>query len=390
MITTTTFSKTAAAMALFPRYLDSEGGTRSGKTFANLQLLSLVAQAERTPSITSVVSETLPHLKRGAVRDFQSILMADGIWDDDAWSKTDCIYTFPNGSIMEFFGVDNAGKVHGPARDRLFINEAQNVDWEKARQLMVRTKGLVMWDYNPTHRFWAHEQFENDPDCVHVHTTYKDNEQLAASIVKEIERNKSDKNWWRVYGQGLVGILEGLIYPAFTQVDEMPEPAGYTETYGLDFGFTNDPTAIIRCLVHTGRKEIYLDEVTFERGLQNPDIAAILKAQGLRRSDGPVVYADCAEPKSIEEIKSYGLNVQKSDKSAKIKEQVGFVNGFRLFVTKRSVNLIKELRNYAWKKISDGVFSNEPIDIWNHACDAFRYGVYTPLSSFNKGQYCIR
>ena len=390
MLTTTTFAKTAQAMALFPRYLDSEGGTRSGKTFANLQLLSLVSQAEAKPSITSVVSETLPHLKRGAIRDFQAILQTDGLWSDDAWSKTECIYTFPNGSIFEFFGVDNAGKVHGPARDRLFINEAQNVSWEKARQLMVRTRGLVMWDYNPTHRFWAHEQFENDPDCLHVHTTYKDNEQLAASIVKEIERNKNDANWWRVYGQGLVGVLEGLIYPDFVQVDSLPDPAGYTETYGLDFGYTNDPTAIVHCLIHTGRREVFLDEVTYERGLQNPQIAAILKGLGLRSGEGPIVYADCAEPKSIDEIRSYGLTVLKSDKSAKIKEQIGFINGFKMYVTKRSVNLIKELRNYAWKKLGDNVFANEPIDIWNHCCDSLRYGIFTPLCNFGAGQYSIR
>ena len=389
MYTTRTFSLTAQALAQFPRYLDSEGGTRSGKTYANLQLLDIIAEAEKTPTITSVVSETLPHLKRGAIRDFQAILQGDDRWDDGAWSKTEFIYTFPNGSIMEFFGVDNAAKVHGPARDRLFINEAQNVPWEAARQLMVRTKGLVMWDYNPTHRFWAHAKFENDPRCQHVHTTYKDNDRLAKAIVEEIERNKDDKNWWRVYGQGLVGVLEGLIYPEFTQVDALPDPAGYKETWGVDFGFTNDPTAIIRCLIHTGRKEIWLDEVAYERGLQNPDIAAILKAQGVRR-DGPVVYADAAEPKSIAEVGSYGLNVVKCDKTARIKEQVGFIGGFRLYVTKRSVNLIKELRNYQWAKTSAGVLTNEPVDVWNHACDAFRYGVYTPLSNFTSGQYSIR
>lgn len=390
MLTTRTFAKTAAALAQNPRYLDSEGGTRSGKTYTNLQLLYLMAQADTTPTINSVVSESLPHLKLGAVRDFQDFMMKDELWDASAWNKSESYYTFPNGSIMEFFGVDALGKVHGPARHRLFINEAQNVQWEIARQLMVRTKGLVMWDYNPTHRFWAHEQFENDPRCAHVHSTYKDNSQLDRNIIEEIERNKNDKNYWRVYGLGLVGILEGLIYQNFTQIDEMPDPAGFKESYGLDFGFTNDPTAIIHCLVHTGRKEIYLDEVCFQRGLQNPDIAAILKGLGLKRGQGPIVYADCAEPKSIEEIKSYGINVLKSDKTAKIKEQIGFINGYRLFVTKRSVNLIKELRIYAWKKLGEGQFANEPIDFCNHACDAFRYGIYTPFAQFGAGHYSIR
>ena len=284
MITTTTFAKTAAAMALNPRYIDSEGGTRSGKTYTNLQLLSIICPADPEPTITSVVSENLPHLKRGAIRDFQKIMAGDGRWNEKRWNRTDCIYEFPNGSILEFFGCDSPGKVHGPARNRLFINEAQNVDWEVARQLMVRTTGLVMWDYNPTHRFWAHEQFEADPECVHVHSTYKDNEQLAAWTVKDIERNKNDKSWWRVYGQGLVGVLEGQIYQNFTLVDSLPDPAGFTETYGLDFGFTNDPTAIVHCLIHTGRKEIWLDEVCYQRGLDNGMIAALLKQQGLRRA----------------------------------------------------------------------------------------------------------
>lgn len=389
MITTTTFAKTAAAWALNPRYIDSEGGTRSGKTFSNLQLLSLVCPADPEPTITSVVSENLPHLKRGAIRDFKDIMASDSRWDEKRWNKTDCIYEFENGSILEFFGCDSPGKVHGPGRHRLFINEAQNVPWEVARQLMVRTAGTVLWDYNPTHRFWAHEQFEKDPDCVHVHSTYKDNEQLAASIVKEIERNKHDKNWWRVYGLGLVGVLEGLIYPNFTLVDALPDPEGFTETYGMDFGFTNDPTAIVHCLIHTGRKEIYLDEVCYERGMDNGMIAALLKQLGLRRSGGPVVYADCAEPKSISEINSYGLNVLKSDKTAKIKDQALWINGFRLYVTKRSTNLAKEMRNYQWMKKADGTLLNEPIDIWNHACDAFRYGCYTPFGQFGAGQYVV-
>ena len=389
MYTTNTFAKTAAAMAKNPRYIDSGGGTRSGKTYANLQLFDLIAEADTRPTITSVVSETGPHLKRGAIRDFKDILLQDGRWDDAAWSKTDWIYTFPNGSIIEFFGVDNAGKVHGPARDRLFINEAQNVSWDVARQLMVRTRGMVLWDYNPTHRFWAHEQFENDPDCIHLHTTYKDNDRLAASIVAEIERNKKDLNWWRVYGKGLVGVLEGLIFPNITLVDTLPDPAGFTETYGLDFGFTNDPTAIIHCLIHTGRKEIYLDEVCYQRGMDNGTIANFLKSKGIRRSGGPVVYADCAEPKSISEINSYGLNVLKSDKEAKIKDQALWINGFTLYVTKRSVNLLKELRAYQWKQLPDGTWLNEPIDAWNHCCDAFRYGCYTPFSRFGTGTYVV-
>lgn len=390
MITTRTFEKTAAAMAMNPRFIDSAGGMRSGKTYSNLQLLSLIAEAEKRRTLTSVVSENLPHLKRGAIRDFQNVMMQDDNWEDSRWSKTEYTYEFPNGSLMEFFGVDNAGKVHGPARDRLFINEAQNVAWETARQLILRTSGLVIWDYNPTHRFWAHEHYENDPNCIHVHSTYKDNSQLAPNIVADLEGMRLDKGFWRVYGEGLVGVLEGLVFPEFTQVDALPDPAGFTETYGMDFGFTNDPTTLIHCLIHTGRKEIYLDQELYQKGMGNPEIAAFLKGLGLKRSGGPVVYADSAEPKSIAEINSYGLNVLKSDKSAKIKDQVQWINGFRLFVTKRSVDLVKELRAYKWKQLSSGEWLNEPIDAMNHCCDALRYGCYTPFSNFTSGIYNIR
>ena len=186
-----------------------------------------------------------------------------------------------------------------------------------------------------------------------------------------------------------MGVLEGIIYPNFTLVDSLPDPAGYKETYGIDFGFTNDPTAIIRCLIHTGRKEIWLDQIAYQRGLQNPDIAAILKGQGLNRNSTAGIYADAAEPKSIAEINSFGLNVKKSDKKALIKEQIGWINGFRLFVTKRSVDLTKEMRNYAWEKDAAGLLTNNPVDIWNHGCDAFRYGCYTPFSNFGSGIYVI-
>ena len=390
MLTTRTFEKTVAALASRPRYLDSEGGARSGKTYTNLQILSLIASADKAPTINSICSENLPHLKRGAIRDFQNIMIADERWDDSRWSKSEYIYEFENGSIMEFFGIDNAGKVHGPSRHRLFINEAQNVPWDVAQQLMMRTSGTVMWDYNPTHRFWAHEKFENNPRCAHVHTTYEDNELIPPEILAEIlALQTTDPAKWRVYGRGLVGVLEGLIYPNFTLVDSMPDPAGFKETYGIDFGFTNDPTAIIRCLIHTGRKEIWLDQITYQKGLQNPDIAAILKAQGLKRDSGPTVYADAAEPKSISEINSFGLNVKKCDKTAKVKEQIGWINGFKLYVTKRSVDLAKELRNYMWGKDHAGLLTNEPVDVWNHACDAFRYGCYTPFGNFASGRYVI-
>ena len=267
MLTEANFSRTFTAKLLpawnsGARYTDMSGGTRSGKTYAILMLLVLIHVGEAasgTPArITSVVSETLPHLKRGAIRDFKDIMQGMGIWEERRWNRTDMIYTFGNGGIIEFFSADSPGKVHGPARDRLFINEAQNIDYETARQLFVRTRGRIIVDYNPVRRFWVHEHLQGRPECASVSSTYKDNDFLTPAQVAEIESNRGNSNWWRVYGEGLVGQAEGVIYD-FDLIDQMPDAAGMVETYGLDFGFTNDPTALVHALIHSGRKEIYIE-----------------------------------------------------------------------------------------------------------------------------------
>lgn len=240
--TSKVFVNTFRAWRKTERYVSSCGGTRSGKTFANLQLLLYLASQDETPTITSVVSETIPHLKRGAIRDFQTIL--GDAFDEGAWNKSDLIYTLPSGSIIEFFSADQPGKVHGPARDRLFLNEVQNISLDIARQLFVRTRGKVLMDYNPTSSFWANEVIESRPNCVCVHSTYEDNVDwrtgksfLTDEQIAEIESNRSDANWWTVYGEGRIGTLEGLIY-TFEQIDEMPEAEGLREVWGVDFGFT--------------------------------------------------------------------------------------------------------------------------------------------------------
>jgi phage terminase large subunit len=251
--TTRTFEKICAALDEEPRYIDNRGGARSGKTYAELQLAALLAMKDPQPTITSVVSENLPHLKRGAIRDFRDALSNEGLWDENAWNKSECIYTFPTGSIIEFFGADVPGKLQGPARDRLIINEANRVEWEAARQLMVRTAGLVIYDYNPSAPFWGTDEIPRRERYTLVHTTFEDNDFLPDEVRREIQANKGTGNWWRVYGLGLIGQIEGQVFN-FKLVDDMPDPAGFIETWGMDFGFTNDPTTVIRCLVHTGRR----------------------------------------------------------------------------------------------------------------------------------------
>lgn len=388
--TTRTFEKICAALDEEPRYIDNRGGARSGKTYAELQLAALLAMKDPQPTITSVVSENLPHLKRGAIRDFRDALSNEGLWDENAWNKSECIYTFPTGSIIEFFGADVPGKLQGPARDRLIINEANRVEWEAARQLMVRTAGLVIYDYNPSAPFWGTDEIPRRERYTLVHTTFEDNDFLPDEVRREIQANKGTGNWWRVYGLGLIGQVEGQVFN-FKLVDDMPDPAGFIETWGMDFGFTNDPTTVIRCLVHTGRREIYADQLIWQTGMKNPDIAAALQDLGIKRpGNGPTVWADCAEPKSIKEVEGYGLDVKGCDKRTQIREQIQSLQAWTIRVTKRSADLINEGRKYLYKQRPDGTYTNEPIEFFNHGIDALRYAVYSGvILNQNKGKYIL-
>ena len=397
MIYTPVYYRTMDAICKTDRFVSSCGGTRSGKTFADLQCLFELAVQDKKPTITSVVSETFPHLKRGAIRDFPEAI--GDYWNESYWSKGEYIYRFPhNGAIIEFFSADSPAKVHGPARDRLFLNEAQSIPYEIARQLFVRTRGLIILDYNPTHSFWVNENVEIRDNCKTIHSTYQDNPFLTEEQVAEIEANRGDRNWWQVYGEGKVGTLEGVIYE-FEQIDEMPDHEegaadGLREVWGMDFGFTHDPTAIVRVLADTGRKVAYVDEICYKTGMVNAEIAQVLQGQSVPR--WVHIWADAAEPKSIAEIgMQSGLNVVPCDKSApvrsdRLKFQLQWMQGWRLYVTKRSLNLIKELRNYTWAKDRDGNFTGQPIDIFNHAMDAMRYALYSELAgNEGRGQYVI-
>lgn len=389
MQTTPVFAALVKAWRARPRYILEEGGARSGKTYAILQLLHLYASTH-PGTVISVVSETMPHLRRGAMRDFKNILQNLGVWDESRWAQVASIYTYPNGSFIEFFSADQPGKVLGPARDILYANEGINIPWEVFRQLAVRTRDRIIVDYNPAHAFWAHEQIQPRDNAVTLRSTYRDNSYLTREQVAEIEAQRSDSRWWRVYGEGLVGELAGQIY-AFEQIDALPDATGLREFWGLDFGFTHDPTALAHCLADTGRRILYAEEQIYERALLNADIVARLHGLGIPR--GAAIYADCAEPKSIAEIKRSGYNILSADKGApvrsdKLRYQIQWLQGWQLRVTKASVNAIRELRNYVWASDADGHPLDYPIDNYNHWLDALRYGAWTHLAG-NKGQYHI-
>lgn len=368
------------------RYIDNAGGTRSGKTFATLQAFATLAKGSPVPLVISVVAETMPHLKRGAIRDFKTI-MADE-WQEGCWSKVESLYSFSSGSFIEFFSADNPGKVHGPARDILFLNEGNHIDWDTARQLFVRTRDLIAVDYNPTHSFWMHERIQPRPGCRSIHSTYLDNlENLSKEQVAEIESNKNDENWWRVYGEGKVGQLDGLIFPNFDTIDEMPDAAGLREVYGMDFGFTNDPTVLEHVLLDTGKKVAYIDEICYRRGMLNEDIADAMREAGVPTGAVPI-FADSAEPKTIATLAGYGWNVLPCYKATRKAEQLQAMRGWQFKVTKRSLDTIRELRGYCWAKDRDGHTLNEPQAFQDHAMDAMRYAIFTFLTDYaSAGDY---
>ena len=344
------------------------GGTSASKTISILLYLIAKAQHDEEPTLTSVVSESFPHLRKGAMRDFLTIMQEHGYYDEKRWSKTDFTYTFETGSQLEFFSADQPGKVRGPRRDRLFVNECNNVSQEIFEQLLLRTKEFAFADWNPVAEFYMYDEYigkREDVDFIIL--TYKDNEGLDESIVREIESRKDNKNWWQVYGLGQLGEAEGRIYKGWQIIDEVPFNARL-ERYGLDFGYTNDPTAIVAIYYYDGG--YILDEITYQKGLSNKQITDIIK-----NLPSALIMADSAEPKSIDEIKSYGVNIMPVTKGqGSVLQGIQFIQDQRISITKRSVNGLKEYRNYLWTTDRDGRVINVPVDMWNHFLDAARYG----------------
>ena len=250
------FWKIYDAALLCPRYISNKGGTRSTKTYSTLQFLHLlIPRVDKAGDITSVVSETIPHLKKGAVRDFENII-GHSLKGDPHWNATDMVWTYDNGAKLEFFSCDNASKVHGSQRKRLFVNEANHIEFEIFRQMAVRTSSIIFIDYNPASVCWIQKNIECKDNCILIRSTYKDNPFLSAQQIQEIEDNKTDANWWKVYGEGTEGTLDGLIFE-FEQIDDLPvktEMDHLVEIQGLDFGFTNDPTARVQVVADSRKK----------------------------------------------------------------------------------------------------------------------------------------
>lgn len=348
------------------------GGTSASKTYSILMIIIDWCQTNKNKKV-DVVSESIPHLDDGAIRDFKSIMTDQGYWKDDNWNQTLRIYKFHTGTELKFKSVDKLGKSRGPRRDGLFLNECDNIPYNIADQLMVRTKEWVWGDFNPTYEFWYYTEIKGLRDHDFLTLTYKDCiEALDPRIVADIESHKDNKNWWQVYGLGQLGDIEGRIYTGWEYIDELPKEARL-ERYGLDFGYTNDPTAIIGIYYLNGG--YIFDEIVYKKGMSNKDIVDVLKLK-----EDKLVVADSAEPKSIDEVRAYGINIQGAKKGKdSVRQGIQLLQDQKITVTKRSVNLIREYRNYLWATDREGNFfqPNKPNKGNDHCLDAIRYAMET-------------
>ena len=385
------FQRTTAInkiLALKKRIKIVQGGTSAGKTYGILPIL--IDKACKQPNTEiSVVSESIPHLRRGALRDFLKIMKSINRYVDDRYNKTLLKYEFANGSFIEFFSADvDSSKLRGGRRSILYINECNSVSFESFNELSIRTKDEVFLDYNPTAEFWVQTELEGQEDAEKIILTYKDNEALDKGIIDQIEKNIKKastsnywKNWVRVYVDGEMGQLEGVVFSNWKQIDTIPNEARLIGI-GVDFGYTNDPTSIIE--VYKMNETRILNEVTYQTGLLNSDIAKILPR------DVPV-YADSAEPKSIADIQRYGITIKGVTKGRdSINYGIDVMQRENYLVTSQSTNLIKELRSYCWDTDKTGKRLNKPIDNFNHAIDAVRYHEMETLGmNKNYGSYSI-
>lgn len=401
------------------KILALQGSTRSGKTFSIIHFIISLIEEYRGLTI-SVTRATLPSLKTSILRDYKDEMLRLGLWSDGNFNKTELEYRH-RGNLVEFFSVDDEQKVRGRKRQILICNEVNEIPKDRMLQLMLRTEGIVIMDYNPSMAdSYIYDMLERD-DCAMIITTYKNNPFLSQSIIAEIERLKeTDENLWKIYGCGIRGEdRAGVIYTRWNKTETIPDDLPFW--YGVDFGFSNDPTAIIKIYYNKRERLIYLKEVAYEKSLMNSDIANIIK-QDIRGSkiiidenlyiqggdvykDGDIyteeiagemgeivkrekekieklyipIYCDSAEPKSIVELRQHGLSTYPAIKGGgSVASQILYLFNFRILY--QGENIDNERKKYKWKEKKAGdTFDNVPLDAYNHAMDAARYGIYTHL-----------
>jgi phage terminase large subunit len=367
------------------RIIVEQGGTRSGKTYNILLWLIFYYTERNTAKTITICRKSFPSLRASVMRDFFDILREHDLYREDFHNKSSHEYHL-NGNLVEFISLDQPQKIRGRKRNLLYINEANELFYEDWQQLIFRTDGRIILDYNPSESFhWIYDRVIPREDCDFYQTTYRDNPFLDEKIKQEIERLQyTDEDYWRIYGLGERGMSRATVFQFGTA--EIPQEAKLL-SYGLDFGFTNDPSAIVAIYQHG--ENLYLDELLYRTGMTNRDLHHHLQSLGLDRRDE--IFADSAEPKSIEELHRFGWNIKPTAKGQdSINAGIDILKRHKIFATARSNNLIKELQNYKWTEDKNGNLLNKPIDVMNHALDAARYAVFNKLSKPNYGRYSIR
>lgn len=351
------------------RYIVNQGGTSSSKTFSTLQLL--VAICLKYEKQIDIVGLSVPHLKSGVLNDMPFVCEQFGINFDSNYSASDRVFKIGKGKI-NFLAFDKLGKAHGGRRDILYMNEANHLNYNIVEQLMVRTRENIFIDYNPTNEFWVHTKLMRDePEKTKlIKSTYKDNQYLEQTIIDMIESKKGNNNFWRVYGLGELGIAEGLVFDNF-EVEEFDKNKFSRYYNGLDWGFSNDPFACVRVAVENDI--LYVCDEIYQKKLLNKDSAPMVK----NLIGNEYIYCDSAEPKSIAEFRSFGVNALECKKGAgSVESGIKYMQSFKKIVIHPTCpNTVSEFRNYEWKTDKNGDYLPMPIDAFNHAIDAIRYAL---------------
>ncbi len=356
------------------------GGTRSGKTYAILQYL--IVESIKNPQTVTIVRKTIPSLKRTVMKDFKDILQSIGVWNEDRMNITDRIYGLQD-STIQFISTDDAEKLRGIKSDILFIDEASEIDEESYFQLSIRTTGKIILAYNPT--VSPYHWLRQMQDVERFITTYKDNPYLPADMIKAIEELEiKNPKYWKIYGKGEFAPNDKAIFQ-FTTCDEYD--ADFVG-FGIDFGFSNDPTALVA--VYKSGDRIYLEELLYEKGLVTSDIADRLRKLDITKQEE--IWADSAEPRLIEELYRMGFNIKPVTKGKdSIKFGINVMNNHKIFITNKSQNLINEMYAYQYATDKYGYVTDNPEGGLDHLIDAARYCCMMKLSQSaqKKGTYAI-
>ena len=363
-----------------------QGGTRSGKTYSICQaLIGWCVENKNAGWVITIIRKTMPSLKASVMRDFFQILENEGWYSPANHNKSSSQYNL-FGNMIEFVSIDQPARIRGRKRHIAFLNECNELTFEDFTQTILRTSEIMIMDFNPSDVFsWIYDKVMTRKDASFFKSTYLDNPFLDENTIKEIEYLKlTDANYWRIYGLGERGLNIAAIFPHFNQVDEIPERAKFI-SFGLDWGFTNDATALIS--VYKDGLDLYVQEHLYETGLTNNDLSRKMRDLEIERKE---IIADSAEPKSITELSRQGFLIKGAKKGPdSIRLGIDVMKRHRIYITNESINLIKEMQSYKWKTDRNGNQINEPESGNDHAIDALRYVCLNKLMENYSGKYFI-